>query len=655
MSSLPELRPDAISLAIDVLRDHQAESGAFPGDYSGPLFLLPLYVGTCYATGQPPEPELREEMVRWLREVQNPDGGFGLGEQNPSCVFTSVLNYVAMRMLDVPASDPDATRARVWFRAHGGPLGAASWGRFFLTVMNLYAWEGLHPIPPEAWLLPYGVPLHPGRMWCHARMVYLPMSWMYGRRAQIPLDPLLVELRTELYNEPYDQIDWVAARRHVDPLDAYTPHTRPLKLTHALLGAYERVASWRLRERALDEVLHQIRYEDEITSHICIGPVNKLYNTLVWHFAAPGGAEVARHLERLPLYLHRDERGARMNGYNNSQLWDTAFAMQALMETGRPGEVEDVVQRAHGFLDASQIPEDPPEAARHYRGHAEGGWPFSNLEHGWPITDCTAEGLEAALASASLVRKPIATERLDKAVSAILRWQNTDGGWASYELRRAGAWLEWFNPSDIFGGIMVDHSYVECTSACLRALAAWQRHHGGQLPEVEGAIARGLEFLLAQQRPDGSFLGSWGVCYTYGTWFGIEGMSAAGLPPDHRCVQRAVGFLEKLQQADGGWSEHVVSCAEGRSIPAEGSQAVMTSWALLALMTAGRAEGESVRRGIAWLHEAQHADGTWQDSAIAGVFNRTCSIRYDNYVRVFPLWALGRYERALRPTGADRS
>ena len=29
---------------------------------------------------------------------------------------------------------------------------------------------------------------------------------------------------------------------------------------------------------------------------------------------------------------------------------------------------------------------------------ASGGWPFSTAAHGWPIADCTAEGLKGVLA-----------------------------------------------------------------------------------------------------------------------------------------------------------------------------------------------------------------------------------------------------------------
>ena len=41
------------------------------------------------------------------------------------------------------------------------------------------------------------------------------------------------------------------------------------------------------------------------------------------------------------------------------------------------------------------------------------------------------------------------------------------------------------------------------------------------------------------------------------------------------------------------------------------------------------------------------ASGTWQDDEIAGVFNKTCAIHYDNYQKVFPLWALANFRNAV--------
>lgn len=58
----------------------------------------------------------------------------------------------------------------------GGATYITSWGKFWLSVLGVFEWEGQNSLNPEMWLLPYsswtGVGwLHPGRFWCHCRMV----------------------------------------------------------------------------------------------------------------------------------------------------------------------------------------------------------------------------------------------------------------------------------------------------------------------------------------------------------------------------------------------------------------------------------------------------------------------------------------------------
>lgn len=43
-------------------------------------------------------------------------------------------------------------------------------------------------------------------------MVYLPMSYLYGKRFVGPITPLVLSLRKELYMVPYDKVDWNKAR-----------------------------------------------------------------------------------------------------------------------------------------------------------------------------------------------------------------------------------------------------------------------------------------------------------------------------------------------------------------------------------------------------------------------------------------------------------
>lgn len=635
---------DAISRAIAHLTSTQDEGGAWLGDYGGPLFLVPLYLVTCYGTGAPLTPQDRADMLRYLRNTQNQDGGWGLHIESHSYQFTSVIIYAAMRLHDVPADDPALVRARRFILDNGGPLASASWGKFCLALLNLYDYRGMNPVPPELWLLPEALPFHPSRMWCHSRMVYMPMSYLYGARVQMPVDARVQAIRGELYEQPYAQVDWESARDRVAPSDNYTPLSPLANAANRAMLAHEALPVKPLRKRALAEVLDQIEAEDRNTQYVCLGPVNKPYNMWVWHHARRGGPEFQKHVEKLPEYLWRAEDGTKVQGYHSSQVWDTAFAAQALVATGEAERCLPTLERANRYLDDNQVKRDLPDRKRSYRDPTRGGWGFSNKDNGWIVSDCTAEALRAVLAVRGLVQAPMKQEELRAAVGYLLWSQDASGGWASYEPPRTGPWLEKLNVANVFGDIMIDYTYVECTASSLIGLARYRDAFPDDPvnAQIGAAIELARDYLLARQRADGSWEGCWGICFTYGTWFGIEGLRAAGLPAEHDSIRRAVAFLEQHQQPDGGWGETAESNYRRRYVQAESGQAVMTSWALLGLIAAGRGQSTSVQRGVDFLVARQRADGSYPPERIAGMFNKTCAIHYDNYLKVFPLWALAQ-------------
>lgn len=324
-----------------------------------------------------------------------------------------------------------------------------------------------------------------------------------------------------------------------------------------------------------------------------------------------------------------------------------------------------------------QVTEDVPQRHRFFRTISKGGWPFSTQDHGWPIADCTAEGLKAALALRSLavdgalpappahlmlrvgaVADYIPVSRLADAVDVILALHNphNDGGWATYEETRGGAWYEALNPAEVFGDIMVDYTYTELTSSAVQALAAFVTafpHHPRALA-ARSALEAGVRYVRAQQRDDGSWYGSWAVCFTYGAWFGVEALCAGRcggdtpIPSDAAALAASSAFLLSKQAVDGGWGETYLSCLT-KVYCAGPSNAVNTAWALLALMKARTDDVAAVQRGVAFLLAQQTADGDWAQDRIAGIFNRTCGITYTSYRNVFPLWALAVYENEYAP------
>jgi cycloartenol synthase len=92
----------------------------------------------------------------------------------------------------------------------------------------------------------------------------------------------------------------------------------------------------------------------------------------------------------------------KMQGYNGSQLWDTAFTVQAYVATGLHNNVSKALYVAHMYMKNSQIIEEAGQPlSRYYRHISKGAWPFSNRDHGWPISDCTGEACHLSLHSLS--------------------------------------------------------------------------------------------------------------------------------------------------------------------------------------------------------------------------------------------------------------
>lgn len=683
---LVEAATEAASRGFAFYQMLQCDDGQWAGDYAGPHFLLPGFVIAAYITGDRDttlSPPCCRGMEVYLRNHQQEDGGWGTHIESPSTVFGSVLNYVALRLVGVPADDPACVLGREFLHAHGGALAAPSWAKFWLSVLGVYEWEGLAEIPPELWLLPSWFPVHPGKFWCHCRMVYLPMSWLFGMRFtyRAESDPVTAGLRKELYapgGPAYEEIPWRRYRHSISELDNYTPIPWYVKRLWDILQVYERLGpcKW-LRNASLRYALEYMQADDLQTNYMTLGPVSKALHVLCSWVAAggesdPKAASSSRHyrahIAKVPTYLWVAEDGLKAQGYVGSMIWDTSFALQAAVEAGLDRDYPEACCKAWAFLVREQVQILPNGDWYFWRQPIKGSWGFAVAEQAWPVSDTTGEAFKAVLALVGLPctdKQPkVPQERFEEAVAFLLSYQNPDGGWATYESRRGFAWYELFNPSETFGHIMIDYSYVECSASAMgglrRFLDLFPKH--SQAPTIRRALARGERFIQAMQREDGSWYGCWGSSFTYACWFGIEGLIVAAgglgkLPTRSRCaITRCTRFLLDHQNADGGWGEDFGSCYNRSYTPMApefgcdgGSSVVQTSWALLALMAGNCDEPKAIEKGISLLMRRQLPSGDWAQENIAGVFNRSVGITYTAFRNVFPIWALGRYARTYQP------
>ncbi len=464
------------------------------------------------------------------------------------------------------------------------------------------------------------------------RQVFLPMSFIASKRFSYPLTPLTRQLREELYIQPYSSISFASHRNSISYTDNYHPKSTFLSTVNwALVNIwYPYLRPNYLVKQAEDWTFDLISREDENTDFANLGPVNAPMNLLACYIH--DGADsygVKRHREAMYDFLWMKNEGMLMNGTNGVQTWDTSFLIQAVVEAGMANDPKwrSMLIKALEFLDDQQIREDCREQEVCYRQRRKGAWAFSTRQQGYTVSDCTSEAMKAVIMLQRMPEFPnlISDERIKDAIDTLLTMQNPSGGFASYEPTRGSEYLEFLNAAEVFGRIMIEYDYPECTTAVVTAYSLFSEYYPNyRSDDIIKSKARALDYIRKAQRADGSWYGSWGICFTYAGMFALESLASVGETYENSPrVRRACEFFLSKQMEDGGWGESYRSCETGVYTPHSKSQVVQTCWAIIGLMEAEYPEKGPIEKAVKLIMGRQDRMGEWEQEAIEGVFNKS--------------------------------
>ncbi len=307
----------------------------------------------------------------------------------------------------------------------------------------------------------------------------------------------------------------------------------------------------------------------------------------------------------------------------NLSIWLTTQAFGALTsDGGMPDDAEVTITR---WLIARQYHHVHP-----FTGAQPGGWAWTHLPGGVPDADDTA-GAVLALAG----RAP--AEVVDAGTRWLLGVQNRDGGWPTF----CRGW----------GHLPFDRSCPEVTAHAMRALtkAAHITHNA----HTGAAVERGMRYLAASQRPDGSWLPLWFGNQlapdesnpVFGTARVVRALADLN-EADAKVYVHGVEYLLSQQNSDGGWG----ACAGQASSVEESALASAALCDARVLAACPQETKQQLAKGISYLI-GRVEDTSWAESTPIGLYFASLWYSEKLYSLIWTVEALGRAASVLDQLG----
>jgi squalene-hopene/tetraprenyl-beta-curcumene cyclase len=572
-----------------------------------------------------------EKAARWILQHQNEDGGWPIYQGGPSNISASVKSYFGLKLAGYKADHLALAKARKKILGMGGVTEVNTFTKIYLCFFGQYNYDAVPAIPPEIVLFPNWFWFNIYEISSWSRAILVPLSICYAKKPfkKIPDEMGVEELFVGGRDESRMHLHWskqlLSWRNFFLVFDRLTHwlervHVRPLRSV-----ALRQAEKWMLERFEMSDGLGAIfpSMMNAIIALRCLG----------YSLDDP---QVIRALDEFEKLGIEEGDTFRMQPCM-SPVWDTAYALFALGESGVPANDERVVKCAEWILQ-KQVRTAGDWKVKNPKGQP-GGWYFEFNNEFYPDVDDSAM-VCLALKHAEHPNGRYQYESVQRAIDWILSMQCKNGGWASFDKDNDRMVFQHVPFAD--HNAMLDPPTVDITGRILEMLAAYG------FDQSHPAVKKALRFVRAEQEPDGSWFGRWGVNYIYGTALVLRGLEAMGVDLHEPCVQQAAEWLRMVQNADGGWGETCGSYDDANTKGVGPSTPSQTAWAVLGLLAASDTRSDSVARGIVFLLRTQNKDGSWDEAGYTGTgFPRVFYLKYHMYRQYFPLLALTTYAKVM--------
>ncbi len=578
---------------------------------------------------------LQTKLAVYIRARQNDDGGWPLYYGGDSELSCSVKAYYALKLAGDSAELPHMQHARDLILSQGGAAKSNVFTRIALAQFQQTPWRAVPFMPVELLLLPDWFPFHIYKVSYWSRTVMVPLFILYSLRAQAknPTGTGVQELfvispeQEKAYFQTRSRLNWAILQ-----LERSVRLFEPLIPGLVRKQAIARAKKWFIERLNGEDGLGAI-FPAMVNAYQCLAELG-------YERDDPLRQTARKALENLLV---------ECGDYAYCQpcvspIWDTGLACLALQETeGVPRvlgkRVDKAVRSGLDWLKQKQITDVAGDWQVKRPGLEGGGWAFQFGNDHYPDLDDTAV---VGWAMHNAGHSPY-DACVDRAANWIAGLQSRNGGFAAFDADNTHYYLNEIPFAD--HGALLDPPTADVSARCLALLGRLDRQQDATV------LWRCLQFIQREQEADGAWFGRWGTNYIYGTWSVLSALEQAGVDMQQDFVAKAVHWLKRTQQEDGGWGESNDSYEperldlRGTGIPSTPCQ---TAWAMLALMAAGEAQSAAAGRAARYLIATQRDDGLWHSPEFnAPGFPRVFYLRYHGYNAYFPLWALARYRKLI--------